>query len=204
MHALAIVILSLLGLVAALLLWPLRLRARAQFALPEGGEGALEIWFFSGLVKWTLRYELHAFRAPEFSLFRVKRKRRVLLWTLGQPKKQKEKKPFPFRELWAHVRVKSVKLDGALGISEDAFATAMLAGAVSIAVNGVLAALLYEKHACVQASVLPDFQQTCLRLNLESIAECMPIHIITAYLLNAGTARRVSRRVLNRMLSVEK
>lgn len=174
-----IALIILAGLVTLILCWPVRVEAQFDFALPRGGEGRIVLRFLSGLVRLPFRLELNLRESERFLLFAYKdRDWRVLYAPGGERKPPKWK--LPLKKVWETIRVKKFCLKGELGIEEDAFLTAMLAGALGVLLQCAALILTVDKNQSgVYASVKPAFDQNCLRMNFEGIFGSLPVQIIS-------------------------
>lgn len=187
---LAILLLAILLLALLLLLWPVRVDIALGMESQPRLTGWLRIRFLSGL--FSLRYSiaLNLTQPACFLVLTRKGAEPTVLLRLGE-KKQPGRFGFPIRQVWKHMKLRKLKLHGALGIPQDACATALLTGLLATAVQSLFIALTYYKgQEALDIRITPDFNNPCFRLNLEGIALCMPIHIISAILIYGSKNRK--------------
>ena len=185
MHPLFIVLLILLGAVAFVVIYPVRLYVQAGLEAPKGGDVYLELRFLSGLFKLKYKLEINILREPYLTirLHHGEEAPRVL-WRAGEKKARTRRMKLPLQEVWRHVRLHKLHVNGELGIYDDAFWTVMLCGVLFALLQSLLVyACAAKEPSALQVKVLPAFSTDCLRLNLEGIAGCPPIHIIIAILI---------------------
>ena len=185
MHPLIIVLLILLGVVVLAVSYPVRLYVQAGLEAPKGGDINFELQFFSGLFRLKYKLEINILREPYLTvrLHHGEETPRVL-WRVGQKKARTKRMNLPLQEVWQHVRLHKLHVDGELGIYDDAFWTVMFSGVLFAILQSVLVYTCAEKDpSALQVKVMPAFSTDCLRLNLEGIAGCPPIHIISAILI---------------------
>lgn len=185
MHLFWIIILSILTVIIVALYWPVRLDLQAKMDMPRRAQATLHILFFSGLVQLKYKLEANLLSEPSLTLllYHGEEAPRVL-WRPGQSRPRTQRMDFPLRNIWRHVRLKRLWLLGELGIRDDAFWTVILSGALCAALQSLLVAACAEKEqTAIDVRVLPDFTKSSLRLNLEGIADCPPIHIISAIMI---------------------
>ncbi len=185
MHPLFIILLILLGAVAFVVIYPVRLFAQAGLEVPKGGDVYLELQFFSGLFRLKYKLEINILREPYLTvrLYHGGETPRIL-WRVGEKKARTGRMNLPLKEIWRHVRLHKLHVNGELGIYDDAFWTVMLCGVLFALLQSVLVYACAEKEPfALQVKVMPAFSTDCLRLNLEGIAGCPPIHIISAILI---------------------
>lgn len=196
------ILLAVLGLVALALWWPVYVGVEAELLGLDRAELRLQLRFFSGLIRLKLCFSFHILKAPTLRLYRISKKGRKELWALGQPQKKPEKalgkNGVPISEIWAHTRVKRLHVSGELGVRDDAFFTVMLAGALTNALTMTALALLKDKSdPPPDCFIHPNFEEDRLRLKLEGIAGCPPIHIISAIVLWNWKNRKGQKTVWN-------
>lgn len=185
LHPLFIILLILLGTVAFTVIYPVRLFVQAGLEAPKGGEIYFELQFFSGLFKLKYKLEINILREPYLTvrLYHGEEAPRVL-WRAGEKKARTKRMNLPLKEVWRHVRLRKLHVSGELGISDDAFWTVMFSGVLFAVLQSLLVYACAEKEpSALQVKVVPAFSTDCLRLNLEGIAGCPPIHIISAILI---------------------
>lgn len=190
LRVLWIILLALFAFVTLALWWPVMLSVEGSLALPKGAEVTLNIRFFSGLIRLKYRLKANLYEKPPLHvlLYHGKEEPRVL-WRPGQepgPKKKPRTKrmALPLREIWRHVDIRRLRITGELGIKDDAFYTAMLSGLLSSTLQaGLIAVCADKKNSEIVIDIAPQFSGDSLRLNLEGIAGCSPIHIISAILI---------------------
>lgn len=185
MHLFFIIVLSLLAIILLALWWPVRLDVQAQLDMPRRAQVTLLIRFFSGLVRLRYKLEANLLSEPSLTLllYQGEEAPRVL-WRPGQSRPRTQRMGLPFRKIWRHVRLKRLWLLGELGIRDDAFWTVIFTGTLCAALQSLLVAACADKEqSALDVRVLPDFTGDRLRLNLEGIADCPPIHIISAIMI---------------------
>lgn len=189
MHPVFIILLLLLLLIAVALWWPVELTLAAALAMPRGAEVKLQIRFFHGLIRLNYRLRANLYEEPPLHvlLFHGEEKPRVL-WKPGRPKKDKRPKEgrmkLPFERIWRHIRIKKLQAGVEVGVKDDAFLTVLFTGLLSSALQALYAVVGSEKKdAPLEMKLTPDFSKDSFRLNLEGIACCPPVHIISAILI---------------------
>lgn len=198
--ALIVLLAVLLAGICLLLFWPVRMDCWIKMESSPHLTGELYIRFLSGLLRLQYTIEVNIMEPARFLVLTRKGGEPRVLWRPGE-KRQPGRFGFPIRQVWEHMKLNKLKLYGALGIQEDAFATAMLAGLFATTLQNLLIVLTYHKgQEAIEFSILPDFTKACFRLNLEGIALCQPIHIISAILIY-GSKNRKGKLVAWRILS---
>lgn len=185
MHPLWIVALLLFSVIGVALCYPVRLLLKANLEAPKVVAANLEIRFFSGLFRLRYRLEVTLLREPYLTvrLYHGEEAPRVL-WRLGQQKARTRRMRLPLHEIWRHIRLDRLYISGELGIRDDAFWTVLFAGALCALLQSVMVyACAEKKQSALEVRIAPAFTMDCLRLNLEGIAGCPPIHIIIAIMI---------------------
>ncbi len=189
LHPVFIILLLLLLLIAVALWWPVELMLTAALTMPRGAEVKLQVRFFNGLIRLNYRLRANLFEEPPLHvlLYHGEEKPRVL-WKPGRPKKEKRHKEgrmkLPFERIWRHIRIKKLQADVEVGVRDDAFLTVLFTGLVSSFLQALYATAGTEKRdAPLQLHLSPEFSKDSFRLNLEGIACCPPVHIISAILI---------------------
>ena len=189
MHPVFIILLLLLLLIIVALWWPVELTLAAALTMPRGAEVKLQVRFWGGLIRLNYRLRANLFEEPPLHvlLFQGEEKPRVL-WKPGRPKKEKRPKEgrmkLPFERIWRHIRIKKLHAGVEVGVKDDAFLTVLFTGLLSSALQALYAAAGAEKRdAPLELKLTPDFSKDSFRLNLEGIACCPPVHIISAILI---------------------
>lgn len=185
MHPLWIVALLLLAAIGIALCYPVRLLLKANLEAPKAVAADLELQFFSGLFRLQYRLEATLLREPYLTirLFHGKEAPRVL-WRLGQKKARTKRMGLPLNKVWRHIRLDKLHISGELGIRDDAFWTVLFAGALCALLQSAMVYVCAEKkQSALEVRIAPAFTMDCLRLNLEGIAGCPPIHIISAIMI---------------------
>ena len=185
MHPLWIVVLVLLALIGIALCYPVRLLLKASLEAPKIVAADLELRFFNGLVRLRYRFEATILQEPYLTvrLYHGEEAPRVL-WRLGQKKARTKRMRLPLNEIWRHIRLDRLHITGELGIRDDAFWTVLFAGALCALLQSVMVyACAEKKQSVLEVRITPAFTMDCLRLNLEGIAGCPPIHIIIAIMV---------------------
>jgi hypothetical protein len=196
-------LLVLLAVLALILMWPVRVEFDLRLDITRGADGKLRLRFLSGL--FVLRYmlEINPDHLRRFIVFYREGEDENVVYRPGRAEKPRDVGwlTLPIRRIWGHVRVKKLCITGTLGIGHDAFHTAMLAGAVGVALQScALVALQNGNPAVARVYIAPAFNQSCFRINLESITAANPIHIITAIIIY-GRRNRKGKRAAWRILS---
>lgn len=184
MHPLWIIVL-LLAVVGIALCYPVRLLLKANLEAPKIVVADLEVQFFSGLCRLRYRLEVTLLQDPYLTvrLYHGEEAPRIL-WRLGQKKARTKRMKFPLNEIWRHVRLEKFHVTGELGIRDDAFWTVLFAGALCALLQSALVYACAEKNqSTLEVRIAPAFTMDCLRLKLEGIAGCPPIHIIIAIMI---------------------
>lgn len=189
MHPVFIILLLLLLLIAIALWWPVELTLAAALTLPRGAEVKLQIRFFHGLIRLKYRLRANLYEDPPLHvlLYHGEEAPRVL-WKPGKQKKEKRPKEgrmgLPFERIWRHIRIKKLQADIEIGIKDDAFLTVLFTGLLSSFLQASYAFAGAEKRdAPLELHLMPAFSKDRFRLNLEGIACCPPVHIISAILI---------------------
>lgn len=185
MHPLWIILLILLAVVGIALCYPVRLLLKASLEAPKAVAADLELQFFSGLFRLQYRLEATFLQEPYLTvrLFHGEESPRVL-WRLGQKKARAKRMGLPLNEVWRHIRLDKLHISGELGIRDDAFWTVLFACALCALLQSAMVYVCAEKkQSALEVRIAPAFTMDCLRLNLEGIAGCPPIHIISAIMI---------------------
>ena len=189
LHPVLIILLLLLLLIVVVLWWPVELMLWAALTMPRGAEVKLEIRFLHGVFRLRYRLCANLFDEPPLTvlLYHGKEAPRVL-WKPGkQPKKKKPKEgrmKLPFERIWRHIRIKKIQASGEIGVKDDAFLTVLFTGILCSSAQALYAAAGSNKRdAPLELKFAPDFAKDNFRLNLEGIACCPPVHIISAILI---------------------
>jgi len=178
---------------------PGRVRIFAYLEAPVG-EVVLQIQSFQGLIKLEYRFRLHFSREPRWSLLWYKENGDVkVLFRLAELFVRKEKKndgaKWMFYEIVKYADWKKIKIDGSVGVKDDAFASALLSGALGEIIRAGLLYLLRNREQDVTSvCIAPDFKRDRLRINLECIAAFVPIQIITTILIWKTTVKEGQRK----------
>ncbi len=189
------ILLGAVAIVLLLLSLPAGVSLTAHLEFLSGGP--IEVCFTGlyGLVRLNFRFRLNILREPVITLYWNKRTgemRRV--WDLWHKLLPKNKtglwSKWAIKAIWDHMAIKKFRISGHVGIRDDAFATVMLAGAVSEALSIVLHCLLGEKGKPLRVGLMPTFTKTRFRLNLEGIGRWFPIQIIVAVLMRRLRTRK--------------
>lgn len=200
MMVLLVLLAVLLAGICLLLFWPVRVDCWVKMESEPHLTGKLAIRFLSGLFRLQYTIEINIMEPARFLVLTRKSGEPRVLWRPGE-KKQPGRFGFPIQQVWEHTKLRKLKLYGALGVQEDAFATAMLTGLYATTLQNLLIVLTYHKgQEALEVSILPDFTKACFRLNLEGIALCRPIHIISAILIY-GSKNRKGKLAAWRILS---
>ena len=188
MHPAVIVLLFFAALIVAALWWPVELTLSAALSMPRGVQADVNVRFFRGLIKLHYRLRANLYEEPPLTvlLYQGEEPPRVL-WKPGQAKKKKPKEGrmgLPFAKIWRHISIKKLEIHGELGIRDDAFLTVLFTGLLLSFLQASYAYAGAEKRdAPLYLDVHPDFAKDNFRLNLEGIACCPPVHIISAILI---------------------
>ncbi|HWR22344.1 MAG TPA: hypothetical protein VN366_02610 [Feifaniaceae bacterium] len=189
MHPVFIILLLLLLLIVVALWWPVELTFAAKLIMPRGAEVKLQVRFFHGLIRLNYRLRANLYDKPALHvlLYQGKEKPRIL-WKPDQPKKEKKPKEgrmkLPFQEIWRHIRIKKLRAGVEVGVKDDAFLTVLFTGFLSSFLQASYAAAgAGKRDAPLEMNLTPDFSKDSFRLNLEGIACCPPVHIISAILI---------------------
>jgi hypothetical protein len=103
---------------------------------------------------------------------------------IGPKEGARKRMGLPLNEVWRHVRLDKLHISGELGIRDDAFWTVLFAGALCALLQSAMVYVCAEKkQSALEVRIAPAFTMDCLRLNLEGIAGCPPIHIISAIMI---------------------
>ncbi len=201
MSGLLVIPLFVVLALVAVLVWPVRLTVCVDIDMPRGAEGELEICFLGGIVRLEYGLECNVLEPSRFLLLNKKGKEPRVLLRLGQ-KKQAKRVAFPVKQILPHVRVRRLRVSGEVGLRQDAFYTAMLTGVLSLLCQHIWLLFIngkkrYEEN-CI--CIRPAFNESCLRLNLEGIVLCAPIHIIIAIIFY-GSKNRKGQKTAWRILS---
>ncbi len=189
LHPVLIILLLMLLLIAVALWWPVELTLTAALTLPRGAEVKLQIRFFHGLFRLKYRLRANLYEEPPLHvlLYHGEEEPRVL-WKPGRPKKERRPKEgrmkLPLERIWRHIRIKKLQAGVEIGIRDDAFLTMLFTGLVSSLLQALYASAGAEKRdAPLELHLTPEFSKDSFRLNLEGIACCPPVHIISAILI---------------------
>lgn len=189
LHPVFMILLLLLLLIAVALWWPVELTLAAALTLPRGAEVKLQVRFFHGLIRLKYRLRANLYEEPPLHvlLYQGEEAPRVL-WKPGKLKKEKRPKEgrmkLPFARIWRHIRIKKLQAGVEIGVKDDAFLTVLLTGLFSSFLQASYAAAGTEKRdAPLELHLTPEFSKDSFRLNLEGIACCPPVHIISAILI---------------------
>ncbi len=132
-----------------------------------------ELRFFYALLHLRYERQLESSDVGTWSYF--VQNNSLLRIFLKKKKKKTGEKIFRFRD---GVHIRFIRLEGELGISGEAYATAMLTGALSILLRGVSCFYKIPVETCLR----PDFEKGVCRMKLESILELRTTQIMTAAL----------------------
>lgn len=182
---LLIFILAFAALLAAALIWPVRLSVNLRLNMPEGAKAQIKIRFYGGLFHLAYMLEANLLKKPSLFVFINKgdEKPRVV-WRPGLHSPREGRMKLPLKNIYEHVLIKRLHISGEIGVKDDAFLAVMLTGAFSVALECVLlACCAAEFYKGLSVKVLPNFTKDIFSLNLEGIADCPPIHIISAILI---------------------
>lgn len=152
-----------------------------QMDLPRGAEGDVGIILFSGLVALKYKLELNLLEPKRFLMFFKEGELPKTVWRPGEIRLVKSRVKFSIKSLAKSIDIKQLNIAGSLGIREDAFYTAMLSGALNLFLKQIAIFSGIQKELdVVRIDVKPEFNHTCLRINLAGIAIFNLIHIISA------------------------
>ncbi len=173
------------ALLAAALIWPVRLKVNLRLDMPRGAKAQINICFYGGLFRLSYLLEANLLKKPSLFVFINKGSEEPrIIWRPGQGSPREGRMKFPLKSIWEHVLLKRLYINGEIGVKDDAFLAVMLAGASSVALQCVLfACCAAEFHKALSIKILPDFTKDIFNLKLEGIADCPPIHIISAIVI---------------------
>jgi len=178
----------ILMIVAGVLCIPINARLTAYTTL-QNGVIRLEVGWLFGAWKIRHRFYIRLLQTPVLTLLWENRQGEMRkVWDLSHTLLPKDRSgrwsKLLLKSVGRHLRLKKFHIRGHVGIEDDAYLTALLSGAVGMTVYGYF---LYRfnqwQRPKVQVDVLPAFYKTCFRLNLEGIAHCIPLQIISAVIL---------------------
>lgn len=187
----ALIIILLLTLA---LFWPQRIEISMQMDLPRGAEGGVGLILFSGLFALKYKLEFNLLEPKRFLMFYKEGELPKTVWRPGEIRLVKSKVKFSIKSLAKSIDIKQLNIAGSLGIREDAFYTAMLSGALNIFLKQLAIFSGAQKQLdVVRIDVRPEFNHTCLRINLAGIAIFNLIHIISAIIAGYLDSRKRRR-----------